>query len=129
MNLGYQIAQDFIAEANSPIKTIIAIYPGRFQPMGKHHAQVYDWLAKQFGEANTYIATSDKVDPPTSPFNFQEKRSIILKHGINNIVQEKNVYVGIDNIRKNTKIVKDSHKAGKIIRITKKRKKLAKKTT
>jgi hypothetical protein len=99
MNLGYQIAQDFIAEANSPIKTIIAIYPGRFQPMGKHHAQVYDWLAKQFGESNTYIATSDKVDPPTSPFNFQEKRSIILKHGINNIVQEKNVYAP-DNILK-----------------------------
>jgi hypothetical protein len=99
MNLGIQIANKLIAEANSPIKTIIAIYPGRFQPMGKHHAQVYDWLAKQFGEANTYIATSDKVDPPTSPFNFQEKRSIILKHGINNIVQEKNVYAP-DNILK-----------------------------
>ena len=57
MNLGEQIVQDLIAEADSPIKTIVAIYPGRFQPMGKHHAQVYDWLAGKFGKSNTYIAT------------------------------------------------------------------------
>ena len=89
MNLGHKIIEDLITEAESTVNTVIAIYPGRFQPMGKHHAQVYDWLAKQFGKANTYIATSDKVDPPRSPFNFQEKKSIILKHGIKNIVQEK----------------------------------------
>ena len=100
MNLGEQIVEDLIAEANSPIKTIVAIYPGRFQPMGKHHAEVYDWLANQFGKTNTYIATSNKVDPPQSPFNFREKRSIILKHGIKNIVQEKNVYAPENILKK-----------------------------
>ena len=99
-DLGFDIAEQFIAEANSPIKTIVAIYPGRFQPMGKHHAEVYNWLAKQFGRANTYIATSDKVDLPQSPFNFREKRSIILKHGIKNIVQEKNVYAPENILKK-----------------------------
>jgi len=93
MNLGQQIVKDLIIEADSPIKTIVAIYPGRFQPMGKHHAQVYDWLVKQFGKANTYIATSNKVQLPKSPFNFREKVQIIRKHGIQNIVQEKNPYV------------------------------------
>ena len=93
MNLGHQIVESLIAEATSPIKTIVAIYPGRFQPMGRHHAQVYDWLAKQFGKANTYVATSNKVQLPKSPFNFREKVQIIRKHGIQNIVQEKNPYV------------------------------------
>ena len=48
MNLGQHIVQHIITEAESQIKTVIAIYPGRFQPMGKHHAQVYDWLAGKF---------------------------------------------------------------------------------
>ena len=68
-------------------KTIIAIYPGRFQPMGRHHKAAYDWLAKQFGEKNTYIVTSDKTDPQRSPFNFQEKKKIINKHGVKNVVK------------------------------------------
>jgi hypothetical protein len=68
-------------------KTIIAIYPGRFQPMGRHHKAAYDWLAKQFGEKNTYIVTSDKTDPQRSPFSFAEKKKIINKHGIKNVVK------------------------------------------
>jgi hypothetical protein len=92
MNLGKQIVQELLAEADSPIKTIVAIYPGRFQPMGKHHAQVFKWLQKQFGVQHTYVATTNKVQLPKSPFNFREKQSIILKHGIKNIVQVKNPY-------------------------------------
>lgn len=92
MNLGYEIVEDLIAEANSPIKTVVAIYPGRFQPMGKHHAEVFKWLQGKFGKQHTYVVTSDKVNLPKSPFNFQEKKSIILKHGIKNIVQVKNPY-------------------------------------
>ena len=99
-NLGFDIAEQLIAEADSPIKTIVAIYPGRFQPMGKHHAQVYDWLAGKFGKQNTYVATSNKVDPPKSPFNFREKRSIILKHGIKNIVQVSNPYKSEEILKK-----------------------------
>lgn len=68
-------------------KTIIAIYPGRFQPMGSHHKAAYDWLAKQFGEKNTYIVTSDKTDPQRSPFSFAEKKKIINKHGVKNVVK------------------------------------------
>lgn len=73
-------------------KTVLAIYPGRFQPMGRHHKAAYDWLAKQFGEKNTYVVTSDKTDPQRSPFSFTEKKKIINKHGIKNVVQVKSPY-------------------------------------
>ena len=78
--LGHEIINQLIAEADSTIKTVVAIYPGRFQPMGKHHAEVYKWLAGKFGKANTYIATSDKVALPKSPLNFREKYQVIRKH-------------------------------------------------
>ncbi len=69
-------------EENKQKGNLIAIYPGRFQPMGRHHKAAYDWLAKQFGEKNTFIATSDKVEPQKSPLNFAEKKKIMLKHGV-----------------------------------------------
>ena len=106
MELGYNIAKQFIAEADSPIKTIVAIYPGRFQPMGKHHAEVFKWLQKQFGSQHTYVATTDKVQLPKSPFNFKEKRGIILKHGIKNIVQVKNPYNPVEILKKYGRIKK-----------------------
>jgi hypothetical protein len=72
---------------------IIAIYPGRFQPMGKHHYESYKWLASKFGKDNTYIATSNKVDPPKSPLSFVEKKAIADKYGIGDkFVQVKNPY-------------------------------------
>ena len=74
------------------IKNIIAIYPGRFQPFGKHHANAFKWLQQQFGQPNAFVVTSDKVDPPKSPFNFQEKKQIVSQYGFNNIVQVKNPY-------------------------------------
>jgi hypothetical protein len=74
------------------IKNIIAIYPGRFQPFGKHHANAFKWLQQQFGQPNAFIVTSDKVDPPKSPFNFQEKKQIVSQYGFNNIIQVKNPY-------------------------------------
>jgi hypothetical protein len=61
---------------------IVAVYPGRFQPMGIHHRDAYMWLKKQFGDKNTYVVTSDKVDGQKSPFNFEEKKRIMVKHGI-----------------------------------------------
>ena len=69
-------------EENKQKGNLIAIYPGRFQPMGRHHKAAYDWLVKQFGEKNTFIATSDKVEPQKSPLNFAEKKKIMLKHGV-----------------------------------------------
>ena len=100
MNLGYQIVKDLLSEADSPIKNIVAIYPGRFQPMGRHHAAVYEWLSGKFGKSNTYIATSDKVALPKSPLNFREKYQVIKKHGIQKVSQEKNVYAPENILKK-----------------------------
>ena len=83
MELGNWLAEAIISENN--IKNVIVIYPGRFQPMGRHHAAVYKKLASKFGKSNTYIATSDKVKLPKSPLNFKEKRKVIFKHGIGNV--------------------------------------------
>jgi hypothetical protein len=62
-------------------KRTVAIYPGRFQPMGPHHFQTYKQIAAEHGAENTYVATSDKTGPK-SPLNFAEKKSIISKHGV-----------------------------------------------
>ena len=76
------------------IENVVAIYPGRFQPMGRHHAQAFKWLQDQFGEENAYVATSNVVNPPKSPLNFEEKKEAMLAHGIpgSQIVQVKNPY-------------------------------------
>ena len=60
----------------------VIVYPGRFQPMLSHHAEVYRQLQARFSDADVYFATSDKVDPPKSPFNFKEKQQIAKAHGI-----------------------------------------------
>ena len=61
----------------------VIIYPGRFQPMLPHHAEVYTRLQAQFPGSEVYVATSNKVEGSKSPFNFEEKKSIITEmHGI-----------------------------------------------
>jgi hypothetical protein len=60
----------------------VVIYPGRFQPMLSHHAEVFKQLQSQFPDADVYIGTSDKVELPKSPFNFKEKQQIAAAHGI-----------------------------------------------
>jgi hypothetical protein len=60
----------------------VAIYPGRFHPFHKGHKAVYDELVKLYGTDNVYIATSGKVEPPKSPFSFEEKKSIIMLTGV-----------------------------------------------
>ena len=89
--LGKWLAEQVINE-DSNIKHVIMIYPGRFQPMGKHHAEVYKQLAEKFGKTKTYIATSDIVKLPKSPLNFNEKSMVMSKLGITNVVQVKNPY-------------------------------------
>ena len=96
-NLGTWIAEQLITEQK--IKTVIAIFPGRFQPMGPHHVQTYNWLAKKFGKANTFVVTSDKVKLPKSPLNFKEKQSILNKHGIKNVVQVRNPYQSVELLK------------------------------
>lgn len=60
----------------------VVIYPGRFQPMLSHHAEVFRQLQQQFPDAEVYVGTSDKVEPPKSPFNFKEKQLIASAHGV-----------------------------------------------
>lgn len=61
---------------DSSLKPII-VYPGRFQPMLPHHAEVYNKLQSIYPDADVYIGTSDKVEPGKSPFNFEEKKTIM----------------------------------------------------
>lgn len=57
----------------------VVIYPGRFQPMLRHHAEVYQTLQAQFPDAEVYVASSNKTDGDTSPFSFAEKQQIAHK--------------------------------------------------
>tara|TARA_R110000824_G_scaffold8737_4_gene39654 strand:- start:68188 stop:70212 length:2025 start_codon:yes stop_codon:yes gene_type:complete len=93
-------AQKTLKEQKNSIDRIIAIYPGRFQPMGRHHSEVFKKIENEFGEENTFLATADvtniaeKDGIPTSPFDFQEKQMIAVGHGIpyNRVVMTKNPY-------------------------------------
>ena len=60
----------------------VVIYPGRFHPFHKGHKSVYDALVKQFGKDRVFIATSNKIDPPKSPFSFTEKQSMMALTGV-----------------------------------------------
>jgi len=97
MSLGNWLADNIILE-NSDIKTIVAIYPGRFQPMGAHHAKAYEWLQSKF--KISHVATSGLVDLPKSPFSFAEKKKIINSHGISNVTKVKNPYAAEEILKK-----------------------------
>ena len=72
----------------------VVIYPGRFQPMLKHHVEVYNELQRKYPDADVYIGTSNKVDGDRSPFNFLEKQEIAGAHGIapDKVIQVNNPY-------------------------------------
>ncbi len=74
------------------VQQVVAIYPGRFHPFHKGHASVYEYLKAKY--KNVYIATSNKVAPPKSPFTFAEKKMMMVHAGVpaNAIVQTKNPY-------------------------------------
>ena len=78
-------------------KKVIAIYPGRFQPMGRHHYATYKALADQFGAENTFIVTSNKMGPK-SPLDFEEKKKIMIAHGVpaDKIVMSRNPYQAVE---------------------------------
>jgi len=92
----YLVDQILLEDSN--IKNIVAIYPGRFQPMGAHHAKTYRFLKSKFSDA--YVATSGKVDLPKSPFSFAEKKKIIKSHGISKVVQVKSPYKAEEILKK-----------------------------
>lgn len=60
----------------------LVIYPGRFHPFHLGHKASYDWLTQQFGENTVYVATSEKREPETSPFKYDDKITMMTKLGI-----------------------------------------------
>ena len=85
-----------IKEIDKPeIKKIVVVYAGRFQPFHKGHYATYQKLVSKFGVNSVYIGTSNDTSGPKSPFNFNEKKTIMNKmFGIspNKIIQVKNPY-------------------------------------
>ena len=61
---------------------VVAVYAGRFHPFHHGHAGVFQELASKFGIDNTYITTSGKVEPETSPFSFAEKELMMQAAGV-----------------------------------------------
>lgn len=74
--LSKYLVEQILLEDENPIKKIVVVYVGRFQPMHKGHHAVYEHLVKKFGKTNVFVGTSNKVDKPRSPFNFKEKVKI-----------------------------------------------------
>jgi hypothetical protein len=72
----------------------LVIYPGRFHPFHLGHQASYDWLTRQFGENNVYVASSSVQDPETSPFKFSDKVKMATKLGVpaSHVVNVKNPY-------------------------------------
>jgi len=88
--------------SSNPAKKMrtISILPGRFHPPHIGHLKGWQWLKSKFDE--TYIATSDIVDPPRSPFNFNEKKALFMEAGVpaNNIIKTKSPYQALEIVSK-----------------------------
>lgn len=77
---------------------VVAVYAGRFHPFHHGHAEVFRELAAKFGNNNTYITTSGKVEPEKSPFTFAEKAIMMQAAGVPaaNIVEETVPYAPVN---------------------------------
>ncbi len=71
--------ENYTAEAGP---NLVVMYPGRFQPFHLGHGEVFRSLQNKFGRDNVYIATSNKVELPKSPFNFNDKSQLMHAAGI-----------------------------------------------
>lgn len=83
--------ESYVAEAGPQL---VVLYPGRFQPFHLGHAEVFRSLQGKFGRDNVYIATSNKVELPKSPFNFSDKTVFMNAAGIpsDRIIEVTNPY-------------------------------------
>lgn len=72
----------------------IAIFSGRFHPFHKGHRATYDYLVRRYGKDNVFVASTNTQAPLTSPFSFEEKKTMMVALGIpaNKIFQVKNPY-------------------------------------
>jgi len=84
----------YLREEQLRQETVI-VYPGRFQPAHKNHAKVYNFLVKHFPYASVFVATSNKISLPKSPFTFDEKKIMLTAAGVpaEAIIQTTNPYV------------------------------------
>jgi hypothetical protein len=71
--------ETYVAESGP---NLVVLYPGRFQPFHLGHGEVFRSLQNKFGRDNVYIATSNKVELPKSPFNFSDKTVFMNAAGI-----------------------------------------------
>jgi hypothetical protein len=90
--------ENYVAEAGPQL---VVIYPGRFQPFHLGHADVFSGLQNKFGRNNVYIATSNKVELPKSPFSFSDKTVLMHAAGIPNdrIIEVSDPYRPDDYVR------------------------------
>lgn len=101
IEIGREIAQQFLREANSP--RTIAIFVGRLQPFHQGHYSIYKHLVDKFGAENVYIGTSNVTDPEKSPFGFNEKKKIIttmFNVPPSHVVQVKNPFKPVEILSK-----------------------------
>ena len=75
--LSEYLVEQILLEDENPIKKVVVIYGGRFQPFHKGHYGTYQYLVKKFGKDNVFISSSNVVEKPKSPFNFKEKVKIM----------------------------------------------------
>jgi hypothetical protein len=83
-----------LEDLNPTKPRIIVTYPGRFQPFHQGHFEVFKTLQQSFGANNVFILTSDKTDTKKSPFNFQDKITLMTAAGVprNKIIETSNMY-------------------------------------
>jgi len=93
--MGNIIKEWFKSVLVEEVKQEVVVYAGRFQPFHKGHYATYEHLVKKFGKQNVFIGTSNQQGGPRHPFNFKEKREIMMKMfniPSSQIVQVKNPY-------------------------------------
>jgi len=92
--LAKYLVETILGEA-AGIDKVVVVYSGRFQPFHKGHYATYDNLVRKFGKDSVYIGTSNVTDSKKSPFNFKEKKAIMMQmFGIpsSKIINLKNPY-------------------------------------
>ena len=97
------LVESILLEKAVLMDKVIVVYSGRFQPFHKGHFATYDNLVRKFGKDSVYIGTSNVTDSKKSPFNFKEKKAIMMQmFGIpsSKIVNIKNPYAPEEILKK-----------------------------
>lgn len=71
--------RDILHEAAGNVTRKVMVFPGRFQPMMPHHAQVFAQLKSRFADHEVYLATSNKTGGDDHPFTREEKEMIAAR--------------------------------------------------